>query len=89
VTKKPGKTLAEAGNVQQKIEYRGKRYEMTCTDKISDVDGITESHLSYEPLDRPKGTKSRGNFATGMTRCLGKCKCFDGKCDKKPRKKKK
>lgn len=83
------KHIAEAGDHQQRVEYRGKRYEMTVKDKVSDVDGIVESHLSYDPVDRPKGAKSRGNFSTGMTRCLGACKCFDKKCDKKPKRRKK
>ena len=83
------KHISEAGDFQERIAYRGKRYEMTVKDKVSEKDGVIESHLDYVPLDRPRGAKSRGNFSTGMTRCLGKCKCFDKKCDKKPKRRKK
>lgn len=77
------KHIAEAGDHSQRVEYRGKRYQMTVKDKMNQDDGVMESHLSYDPLDRPKGAKSRGNFTTGLSKCLGKCKCFDKKCEKK------
>lgn len=75
-------SIAEVGDTEKEVSYRGKKYQMTMKDKMGE-DGVMESHLSYEPKMRPKGAKSRGNFATGLTRCIGKCKCPGKICDKK------
>lgn len=73
-------SLAEMGNTEKEVEYRGKKYQMTMVDKMGE-DGVMESHLSYENKMRPKGAKSRGNFATGLRLCLGPCKCPGHPCD--------
>lgn len=75
----------ELGDHGHEVTYRGKKYEMEVKDKMGE-DGVMESHLSYEPKMRPKGAKSRGNFATGLRYCLGKCKCPGKTCDKRRRK---
>lgn len=66
------------------VEYQGKKYAMTVEDKVSPKDGVVESHVNYEPQFRPRGTKSRGNFAVGI--CLPTCKC--PQCRRKKGKKK-
>lgn len=78
---KAAPSFAEQGAHQKRVEYRGKRYEMEVSEKVGE-DGVIESHLNYSPVDRPKGTKSRGNFSTGLQRCLGECKCPGRICDK-------
>lgn len=61
------------------IEYQGKKYGLEVNDKVSNVDGVVESHFNYTPHFRPGGSKSRRNFAVGM--CLPTCKavCCRGK----------
>lgn len=67
------------------VEHRGKKYGLTVEDKVSEKDGIVESHFKYEPHFRPAGSKSRGNFGTGLKKCLKTCKCL--MCRKKRRSK--
>lgn len=55
------------------VKYKGKEYGLTVKDKVSDVDGVIESHFDYQPHYRPAGSKSRWNFGVGI--CLHKKPC--------------
>lgn len=70
---KAAPSIAEVGNIKKDVKFKDKPYTLSLTDKVSDVDGVIESHLNYEPQFRPKGTKTRGNYSVGI--CLEGCKC--------------
>ena len=63
----------ELNNYATDVKYKGKDYGLHVHDKVSEVDGVIESHLKYEPHFRPRGSKSRGNFGVGI--CLHKKPC--------------
>lgn len=73
-------TIAELKAHQKRVDSHGRSYELTVSEKQGN-DGVEETHLSYEPLFRPKGTKTRGNYTVGV--CLPTCKCPYHKGDKK------
>lgn len=73
----------ELGAHSKDVEYRGKKYELSVKEKVSEVDGVIETHMDWKPQFRPKGTKSRGNFSIPV--CLDTCKC--PQCRKKKRRK--
>ena len=76
-------SIDELGAHSKDVTYRGKKYELAVKEKVSDVDGVIETHMDYKPQFRPKGAKSRGCFSIPV--CLDTCKC--PQCRKKKRSK--